>query len=65
MIATYSPRQIFEVGLLNYLSEKNPCENGRVRILVLSLQSDLFVNYRDYGHVSRISRVELQIFYAA
>jgi hypothetical protein len=36
-----------------------------VRILVPSLQSDLFVNYREYGHVSRISREELQIFYAA
>jgi hypothetical protein len=65
MIATYSPRQILEVGLLSYHSEKNPCEPGRVPTLVRSLRSDLFVNYREYGHVSRISREELQIFYAA
>jgi hypothetical protein len=65
MIATYSPLQILEVELLSYHSEKNPCENGRVSVLVLSLQSELFVNYRDYGHVSRISREELQIIYAA
>jgi hypothetical protein len=56
MIATRSPQQIFEVGLLSYQSEKNPCEHGRVGVVVRFLRSDLFVNTREYRHVSRISR---------
>jgi hypothetical protein len=65
MIATYSPRQVPEVGLLSYHSEKKPREHGRIGVQLHSLQSDLFGNWREYGHVSRISTEELQIIYAA
>jgi hypothetical protein len=65
MIGTHSPQQILETGLLSYHPEKDPSSHQPAGVVVRSLWSDLFVNYREYGHVSRISRVELQIFYAA
>jgi hypothetical protein len=56
MIATYSPRQILEVGLLSYHSEKTPRENGRVRIVVLFSPVRLVRELSRIRHVSRISR---------
>jgi hypothetical protein len=64
MIATRSPHQILEVGLLSYHSEKNPREHGQMGIKRHSLQSDFFGKRRKYGHVLRIWKEELQIFSA-
>jgi len=62
VIALHSPDAHFETGLRICLTEKRP-DSDRIECrTVRSLQSDLFANYRKYGHISRISMEEPQIF---
>jgi len=53
-----------ETGPRICLPEKSPASEGIGCRAVRSLQSDLFGDYREYGHVSRISIEEPQIFSA-
>ena len=64
VIVRRSPDQVLKVGLLASRSEKTLTEYAGLGPVVRSLQSDIVWNCREYGHVSRISRDELQIFSA-
>ncbi len=64
MIALRWPCGVVETGLRICLPEKSPDGERAGCRAVRSLQSDLFGDYREYRHVSRVSTEEPQIFSA-
>jgi hypothetical protein len=64
MIALHSPCGVVETGLSICLPEKSPDSEGIGCRAARSLQSDLFGDCREYGHVSGISTEEPQMFSA-